>query len=70
MSEGHTSQKVMGVSITRMNAIRLKTFKASLPHGLDLSHQSLLRIGIPLLLQELEELAHVGWMGVVFRGWA
>ena len=54
----------MGGSVTRLSAIRRKTFKASLPpsHGLDQSHQSLLRNGVPLLLQELEELAHVGWM--------
>ena len=61
------NQKVMGGSVTRMNAIRRKTFKVSLPHGLD---QSLLRNGIPLLLQGLEELAHVGWRRTVFRGWA
>ena len=66
-STGHTpkrdirklSQCTLELSIVCKTAICREEFDTSFSHGLDQCHQSLLRDGIPLLLQELEQLSEV-----------
>ena len=72
-SKGHTpkrdihklSQCTLELSILRKTAICHEAFKTSFSHGLDHCHQSLLRDGIPLLLNELEQLSKVCCWGMI-----